>query len=76
MQCALFTLWLKSCLNAALSFFQLQYFCEAHDRGDRGAQFVASEREKCILLSFEHFLGGNILEDDYRPGNEALFIVQ
>ena len=59
-----------------MGLFQLQYFCEAHDRGDRSAQFVASEREKGVLFLFDHFLGGNILEDDNCPGDGPLFTVQ
>ena len=34
------------------------------------------EREKGVLFLFDHFLGGNILENDYCSGNGALFIVQ
>src|SRR6202022_3504803 len=59
-----------------VGLFQLQYFCEAHDRGDRSAQFVASEREKGVLFLFDHFLGGNITEDDNCPGDGPPFIVQ
>ena len=37
---------------------------------------MTSEREKGVLFLFDHFLGGNILEDDNRPGDGPPFIVQ